>query len=176
MGIFRLTDVSDNSRATKRYWDARVTRDWATPYHGLYGKGHQVSRMDERNEAVIKDILGKSMRGSVRVLECACGYGRNANVFAPQHEYIGIDLADLNITEARRRTAERQWKPYVPEFIVADMATFRQEDTFDLIFMVAAWSSIEQSSAEILANLKSQLRPGGKIAIFEENLYMVIDR
>jgi SAM-dependent methyltransferase len=175
MSIFRLTDVSDASRETRAYWDERVARDWRMPIHGLYGEAgdmeKRIVRMDERNFTELRRMLVPSSR----VLECACGYGRYLQYVGQWcGEYVGIDIAENNIREALRQNLGRPGLTF--EFQVADMLHFETSRKFDLIFMVAAWSSIEQKSAEVIAHLKTLLEPGGKIAVFEESLYMVVDK
>lgn len=182
VSVFRLTDVATAERETKEYWDERTQRGWGmNQYHGLFGDypDDRVAKMDERNVQVIESIVNSTWRRDERtnVLECACGYGRYLPLVAQMCagvEYVGIDLAKKNIQEALRLHLGTPGWTF--KFEVADMATFQTDERFDLIFMVAAWSSIEQKSAEVIAHLKTLLKPGGKIAVLEENLYMVIDK
>lgn len=176
MGLFRLTDVSDTSRETKAYWDQRVTELWDTPTHGLYLAGHSFATMDLRNYEILRDLIGQlsnNGKKSVKVLECACGYGRYFGFVKGCHggcaNYRGIDLADKSVREAQRLFGT------MGLFQVADMLTYNDGTKYDLIFMVTAWSSIEQKSAEVIAHLKTLLAAGGKLAVLEEQLYMVID-
>jgi len=174
MGVFRLTDVSNTERESKQYWDERVSKDWSQPMHGLFAQyeDDRILRMDARNWTILRSLLQPRNPPWQRVLECACGYGRYASEMTTLcDEYIGIDLADLNIVEARRLNEGTQRA----SFFVADMARFDPGVKFDLIFMVAAWSSIEQKSAEIIQHLKTRLlKRGGRLVVFEEDLYMVI--
>ncbi len=174
MSVFRLTNV----RETKEFWDKRVEDGWETPYHSLYTGDHieRMARFDAINLDIILPIVRRcELDGKKpRVLECACGYGRYAQRLGYElldtgDGYVGIDFADKNIAEARRICTMPN-----ATFHVADMATFDDGGKFDLIFMVAAWSSIEQRSAEIMAHLKTLLRPGGIIAVFESGLYFVV--
>jgi SAM-dependent methyltransferase len=183
VSVFRLTDVSDRQRESKEYWDQRVNEHWDKPYHGVYLDVRLVEQMDKRNFAVInsiiKQIIGGDESRRPSILECACGYGRYAKDTVLMNRgglmplYRGIDLADRSIAEAQATMGI----PTLRRFEVGDMATWRPSNgvLFDLIFMVTAWSSIEQNSAEIIRHLKTLLALGGKIAIFEETLYMVID-
>lgn len=172
MSIFRLTDVSDATREAKAYWDKRVDEHWEKPTHGLYLDRTRLAAMDKRNLSILRSMLGDY--ATPGVLECACGYGRYVPFLIDWcSEYTGIDLATRNIEEART------WGVASEEnvsFEVGDMLTYKTEKRFELIFMVAAWSSIERNSAEIIKHLKTLLAPGGKIAVFEEHLYMVIDQ
>ncbi|MES2179810.1 MAG: class I SAM-dependent methyltransferase [Gemmatimonadota bacterium] len=190
MSVFRLTDASTRERETKEYWDKRVERDWNQPLHGLYAvyPDDRLAKADERNYKVLSRILNDRVYDhthgdSKAVLEVACGYGRYVKQISRWcNKYVGIDFAGQNIGAARDHYAElskvdEAWlRHFDCSFQVADMLTFKSVDKFDLIFMVSAWSSIEHNSTEVIAHLKTLLKPDGVIAIFEENLYMVIDR
>lgn len=171
MAVLRLTNVSDRSRELPGYWDQRMNEHWHEPTHGLYVNRTGLDRMDARNLRVLRNLVAG--RG-VSVLECACGYGRYFESFArytPEvRSYLGIDVAERNIVEAKRLHGDNGGS-----FQVADMATIKTAERFDLIFMVAAMSSIESRSQEIIDHLKTLLLPAGSIAIFEEDCYMIID-
>lgn len=177
MSIFKLTGVDDNLRETKEYWDKR-----AIEYPDYILKGHflddflLIKRMDERNfRAIFKYI---SPLTKVNILECACGVGRYVKEIVDRCSamgvvltYTGQDIADLHIEKARELNKQENVK-----FQMCDMLEFKSEEKFDLIFMVAAMSSIIFKSHEIVEHLKTMLSPNGIIIIFEQELYCVIDR
>lgn len=176
MSVHRLTDVDDNTRAPKVYWDKRCSENWDKAYHGHYLDDPNVIRkMDDINLDVLQRLLDKLSADvpsqiPIKVLECACGTGRYAPILKPHcDEYVGIDFADLNIQEAQRKFASDNVR-----FFLSDMLSFQTHEKFHLIFMVAAWSSVEQSSAEIIKHLKTMLAPEGAIAVFEQGQYLVI--
>ena len=175
MSVFRLTDVSNTDRESKEYWDKRVRENWDTVHHGLYPA--QVDAMDKRNIEILKFLL-LQFDHPVNVLECACGYGRYAiyptQLHAPGANYLGIDIVEQSIEEAKRIYSWSLSDTF--RFQTADMSTFKTDERFHLIFMVTAWSSIEQRSAELMDHLKTLLKPGGKIAVLEEKLFMVIEQ
>lgn len=177
MSVHRLTGVADTTRAPKEYWDKRCAENWDKAYHGHYMDDPAfIKKMDDVNLEVILGLLNKfadkvPAGEAVKVLECACGTGRYSEVILPTYcdRYVGIDFADLNIQEAKRRFESDK-----ASFHLSDMLSFKTSERFHLIFMVAAWSSIEQSSAEIITHLKTLLAPGGAIAVFEQDQYLVI--
>lgn len=177
MSVFRLTNVSDTSRESKDYWEKRIAKGWDLPFHNAFalGDAHRVAAMDEVNLGVLRDLIRGRSRASdyyVRVLECACGDGRYADrILRWAQDYTGIDHVTQSIDEAKKNHDSQY-----TAFVCADMATFKDEGLFDVIFMVSAMSSIEQRSKEIIAHLQTMLRPGGALAIFEDTLYTVIWR
>ena len=180
MSIFRLTDVDDNSRSSKEYWDKRCEQNWDKRFHGHYLDDPQViQEMDDVNLLMIKRLANDIKRKldarledrPMRVLECACGTGRYAPIVAQWFDrYTGIDFADKNIMEAKKRF-ENEDEGIC--FDQSDMLNYKSMFKYDLIFMVAAMSSIEQNSKEIVDHLFSMLQPGGCLAIFEQNHYLV---
>ncbi len=187
MSIFRLTEVSDSTRETKLSWDKRNALLWDKPFHGHYGDSVEaITRMDKRNYSILSRLLNKAAqeqkaylhkRQTVNILECACGNGRYTDMIVDLSEefeftfnYIGIDFADKNIEEATQL-----YKADNIEFYLADMLQYKTDKKFDVIFMTASISSIEQNSHEIIEHLKTMLAPKGVIAIFEQQLYCVID-
>lgn len=171
MAILRMTDVSDQSREAPGYWDKRVADYWEQPMHGLFIDRTRLDVMDARNLEVIGGLIENRWNRDrvTRVLECACGYGRYFSKLEGV-QCTGIDIAARNVEEAFRVNQS------LGTFHVGDMANYQTADRFDVIFMVAAMSSIESRSQEIADHLKTLLAPGGCIAIFEEDSYMVIDR
>lgn len=171
MSVLRLTDVDDNSRASQAYWNERCENLWGKQFHGHFLDDPRIiQQMDEVNLKVIRDFLGE---GNKAVLEMACGIGRYLpRILDLTCKYVGVDFAERNITEAKRL------EPLYPNtrFVMSDMLHFQTQERFDLIFMVSAMSSIEQSSQEITDHLRTLLNPGGAIMFFEQTLYTVLWR
>lgn len=180
MSIFRLTDVQDNTRSSKQYWDKRCDEKWGDAFHGHYCDRFEcLDRMDNRNYSVLSKLISNVVKEkkTVNILECACGNGRYVDMLNNLKEmyeftfnYTGIDFADKNIEEAKKL-----YKSNSVDFYMSDMLQYKTDKKFDIIFMTAAVSSIEQNSYEIMEHLKTMLMPKGVIVIFEQHLYCVID-
>lgn len=177
MSRFRLTEVADNTRASQQYWDKRNEDLWGRQMHGHFLDDPSIIKsMDEMNlnmimhlSNVIKRKTGR--KTDVSVLEAACGVGRYANVVTQWFDkYVGIDFAIKNIEAAKEQYENKE---FGIEFFHSDMLSFSTKEKFDLIFMVAAMSSIEENSKEIIEHLSFMLKPGGCIAVFEQDLFMV---
>ena len=173
MSVLRLTDVADNTRATKIYWDERCEKLWGARFHGHFLDDEQIiQKMDAVNKDVLEGILYDLNAGPIHILECACGIGRYSgfikSMISAKDSYLGIDFATKNIEEANKLYAAENVK-----FLEADMALFKTDQKFDLIYMVSVMSSIEQTSQEIINHLRSLLSPGGAIAVFEQDCYYV---
>lgn len=176
MSVHRLTGVADNTRSPKEYWDKRCAEHWDKAYHGHYMDDPAfIAKMDKINFGVLTPLLREleisvPSNEDINILECACGTGRYSEVLLPMCDnYVGIDFADLNIQEAKRK-----FEGPKAQFFMSDMLSFKSSMKFHLIFMVAAWSSIEQSSGEIIEHLKKFRAPGGVVAVFEQDQYLVI--
>ena len=180
MSRLRLTEVADTTRSSKEYWDDRNDKLWGRQFHGHFLDANEVVvEMDRVNISQLKYIIKKwvikrSNAGLDRklpsVLECACGIGRYIEHLYPSiDQYTGIDFATKNIEQAIEQYGHLERV----QFIESDMLNYSSTEKYDLIFMVAAMSSIEEQSAEIVDHLFSLLNPGGSLAIFEQNLYMV---
>jgi SAM-dependent methyltransferase len=171
MSVLRLTDVDDDSRSSRKYWDDRCENLWGKQFHGHFLDDPKIiEQMDDVNLKVIRDFLGE---GNKAVLEMACGIGRYApRILDLVSRYVGVDFAYKNVVEAKKL------EPLYPntQFFLSDMLHFETAERFDLIFMVSAMSSIEQSSKEIVDHLRTLLKPGGAIMIFEQTLYTVLWR
>lgn len=176
MSRLRLTGVADTTRSKRDYWNRRCDEKWGSPFHGHFlDPVEVVEQMDKVNFEVIMSIARKlrisagNEKKQYSVLEMACGIGRYTEVLLQWFDkYVGVDFATKNIEEANALNTSEE-----ATFHCADMLEFKTDEKFDLIFMVAAMSSIEESSQEIVDHLSTMLKPGGCIAIFEQELYMV---
>jgi len=178
MSIFRLTDVADATRQSPEYWNKRNEDLWGRQMHGHFLDDPKlIEEMDSRNFKVLDQIFNdfcKVGKRDFHVLECACGIGRYTSHIVQKYLdykvfYTGLDFASKNIEEAKHREKDNI------KFYLSDMLSFKTEEKFDLIFMVAAMSSIEQNSKEIIDHLKTMLTANGVIAIFEQSVYCVVD-
>lgn len=96
-----------------------------------------------------------------RVLDVGCGPGTNTKHFG-RSDYLGIDLSDSYIQEARRRHGRR--------FISADVTTYRvsTEERFDLILVNSLLHHLDTpDTRRLLSHLTELLTDDGHIHIFE---------
>jgi SAM-dependent methyltransferase len=96
-----------------------------------------------------------------RVLDVACGPGTNTRYFA-QSDYLGIDLNERYIKDARRR--------YGRNFIVVDARDYTAEpaDRFDFILVNSFLHHLNtEDVVHILSHLRTLLTEAGHIHILE---------
>jgi len=96
-----------------------------------------------------------------RVLDVGCGPGTNTHHFADA-EYLGIDLSEKYIADARRR--------HKRNFLVADVTTYTAspEERYDFIFVNSFLHHIDTPNNErILAHLSTLLTEDGHVHILD---------
>ena len=96
-----------------------------------------------------------------RVLDVGCGPGTNS-LFFEDNEYLGLDINEDYIIEARKRFGR--------DFQVADVCTYQAEpeNRFDFILMNSLLHHIDdQYTDRILEQLAKQLTPDGHIHILD---------
>ncbi len=104
-----------------------------------------------------------------RILEIGCGTGRNLAALAaafPEAQLTGLDLSQDMLERARPKIA-----PYGDRVTLLhqryDGPLGGKEDGFDLIVLSYALSMINPGYDEVLAFCRSDLRPGGRIAVVD---------
>lgn len=126
------------------------------------------SRFRGRFESeVLPLLLPRCNRPSeTRVLEIGCGSGWALRAFGaalPALHGVGIDRDEARIGDARTSTdADGRLR-----FEVADIFGFESDERFDLILLHRALHHLWGERASLLLKLRSILRPGGCITIWE---------
>lgn len=96
-----------------------------------------------------------------RVLDVGCGPGTNTPHFRGV-DYLGIDINEQYVEQARRRFGKR--------FVAADVTEYRvsDEERFDLILVNSLLHHIDgESSHRLLAHLGTLLSDDGRIHVVE---------
>ncbi len=104
------------------------------------------------------------LRGSERVLDLACGYGRHALELARRgHSVVGVDITAEYVDEARRRAREGDLPA---EFICADLRDVSFHDEFDVVLNLAdgaiGYLEDDSENLKIFDLVAMALRPGGR--------------
>jgi len=99
-------------------------------------------------------------RPGMRVLDIACGEGRNAVWLAQQGcEVLAIDISPLGLDKARRLAAERGVRV---EYELADVRQWNwQADSFDALVSIFIQFAAPQERARVFEGMQRALRPGG---------------
>lgn len=96
-----------------------------------------------------------------RVLDVGCGPGTNTHHFADA-EYLGIDINERYIVDARRRHRRN--------FLVSDVTTYTatREERYDFIFVNSFLHHIDAANSNrILAHLSTLLTEEGHVHILD---------
>lgn len=117
----------------------------------------------------MKGVASPPVDGAFRYCEIGCGTGLTVNILAaanPEAAFLGIDLAEDHIDEARAQAARNGLEN--ADFLAADIAGEAVQGLapFDYITMhgLYAWVSPEVRQA-IVRFLAAKLRPGGLILV-----------
>jgi SAM-dependent methyltransferase len=101
-----------------------------------------------------------------RILDYGCGIGDTATALAaavPGAEVVGVDAAEQPLALARARH---------PEVRFAPLAELPRLEAFDLCYVNGVFHHIApQQRAEALSGIFRALRPGGHLALFENNAW-----
>jgi trans-aconitate 2-methyltransferase len=114
----------------------------------------------EERERPALDLLARIPEGVFRAVDLGCGPGNSTELLQrrfPGAAVLGVDSSSEMIETARRRL------PGIP-FEISDIADWRGEDAFDLIFANAALQWVPDHAA-LLPRLLGQLAPGGALAL-----------
>ncbi len=97
-----------------------------------------------------------------RVLEVGCGYGALTGILCEKAAFVeAVEKDPLRAEMTRKRYAAREDL----RVTAADIDAFRPEDRFDYIVAVEFLETYEHDPGELLARLRSWLRPGGKLLL-----------
>lgn len=97
-----------------------------------------------------------------RVLDVGCGPGTNTPHFAGVDDYLGIDINEQYVEQARRRFGRR--------FVAADVTQYRvpADERFDLILVNSLLHHIDEASSHrLLTHLSGLLSDDGRVHVVE---------
>jgi SAM-dependent methyltransferase len=143
--------------AQAEYWNATRGEQWVL---------HQAA-LDQRLRAVSEGLLARAlMRSGERVIDVGCGTGATTLAIAEQvgapGAVLAIDISEPMLAVAHRRSAERGHAHV--QFLRADAQTHRfAPATHDLVISRFGVMFFGDPVAAF-ANLRSALRPGGRLA------------
>jgi ubiquinone/menaquinone biosynthesis C-methylase UbiE len=150
--------------------------EFAQDYRTIHTKNiGDVSGTDSNyfSEYKIKEIfLRKIVREDSSFLDLGCGDGISSEYiekYFPKSSYIGIDVSEKSIYEARKNYTENVRR----EFGVYDGENIPFDDkTFDVVYIACVMHHIEPVKRDgILRECRRVLKSDGKIIIFEHNPY-----
>ena len=105
-----------------------------------------------------------------KILDFGCGIGGTAAQLAttfPTAEVVGADTSDNALAHARQRYGS-------PRIRFQTMAELTKESDFDLCYVNGVFHHIEPSDrVEALAGIRAAMRPGGLVALFENNSWNI---
>jgi len=156
----------------------------ANPWAEGWDQGDRAERwvaleeaMDRALEPFGQAVIDRALvRPGERAVDVGCGCGATlvslAAAVGPTGHVLGVDIAAPIIERARARAADL---PQV-ELVLADAQTFAFSPDHDLVFSRHGVMFFQDEPAAF-ANLRSALRPGGRLAFvcwrrFEENPWM----
>jgi SAM-dependent methyltransferase len=147
------------------YWRRRHKRHEGDP-RSVGNLGRSVAENLESEDRLrrVVDRAAQLLAPATTVLDLGCGYGRTADCFAHQgYTYLGVDVSATAVAQARRRTADCH-------FVVADLATWHTEDTFDVVCALYFFSTFvdDQEWAASLETSLQWVRTGGALLIAEQ--------
>ena len=101
------------------------------------------------------------------ILDLGCGNGRLLELLKEyQINYLGIDYSKKLIEEAKQ-----DWQNF--NFVVGDILDLNLKEKYDLVFLVATLHHIpsQKLREKVLINVKSVLKPNGKLLMTNWNLW-----
>lgn len=135
---------------------------FAQEYSRIYNEVYRAKDYQEEADFVLR-LTTPSQEKPLRWLDLCCGTGQHAHYFARHgHRVTGVDKSPFMIAQARKKN--RKLKNTC--FLVHDMTRFRHKDSFDVItilFHSVCYLKGKKNLFILLQNLKSMLRPDGKI-------------
>jgi len=101
------------------------------------------------------------------LLDLGCGNGRLLELLKDYKiNYLGIDYSKKLIAEAKQ-----DWPN--SDFVISDILDLNLKEKYDLVFLVATLHHIpsQKLREKVLLNVKSVLKPGGKLLMTNWNLW-----
>lgn len=103
-------------------------------------------------------------KASGRVLDAACGVGTNAQYLPEDSEYVGIDVSEDMLSNARERLAGRARETTLQEMDAQDMAF--EDDSFGTVISSLSTCTFPDPIAA-LSEMNRVCRPGGRVLLLE---------
>jgi SAM-dependent methyltransferase len=107
------------------------------------------------------------------VLDLGCGNARLLELLKDYKvNYLGIDFSPNLIAEAKKDWLDSQSEPNF-NFMVGDILDLNLKEKYDLVFLVATLHHIpsQRLREKVLLNVKSVLKPNGKLLMTNWNLW-----
>lgn len=103
--------------------------------------------------------------GPKKILDAGSGFGQYTYFMArrfPNAEILGVDVKEDEITNCKRFFEQTGFRNV--QFQTADLTTFRQPDTYDLVLSVDVMEHIEPD-VQVFKNICESLKSGGMLLI-----------
>jgi len=144
--------------------------DWLAEHYGRIWDWHSPALA--RRWKKYKDVMEK--RGVRRVLDVACGVGRNALELCRQgYEVVGIDFSPQSIAVAKKQADKESLKV---RFEVGDMRSLKGLDLggpFDMVICIGnsiAYLKPGEGLEDALSGMRNQLRADGTLLLDTPNI------
>lgn len=119
---------------------------------------------NEQAECQLRAVVERAatlLKPATTVLDVGCGYGRIADCFTSQgYDYLGVDVSPTAVRQAQERTPDAN-------FVVADLATWDTEGTYDVVTVLYVFVHFVDDGAweAILERSMKWVRPGGSLLV-----------
>ncbi|MBI4134782.1 MAG: methyltransferase domain-containing protein [Candidatus Sungbacteria bacterium] len=114
----------------------------------------------------ILEFINRKLQPGMRLLELGCGTGELLSRLGTDINYVGVEISDFAVEEAKRRWRER----VNAEFIMSGMVPFA-ENSFDAVCLIYVLEHVRQPRRFLLEALRV-LKPGGTLVLAAPNLEM----
>ena len=154
-------------------WDPRRGRDYKTFWNslastpegaviGVLGNPMTDAEIEAAGVRGIRFLLDTlQLKGAEEVLEVGCGIGRIARGLAPHcRRYIGVDISDNMVVEARRRTGDLGNAEFFP-LEKSDLSRFADGSLDVVVFEIVLIHLAREDAFRYLCEAHRVLRPGG---------------
>ncbi len=135
--------------------------NWYNKVWSLDAKNYSwVENTEHEVDFIIKAL---SLKGTERILDLACGFGRHALEFARRgYEVVGIDITKAFIEDAKN---EAKREHLSAQFICSDIREISFENEFDVVLNLAdgaiGYLENERENLKIFDVIAKALKPGG---------------
>ena len=144
---------------TPEYWDSSLS-SWAGTYLG------GTIQVDVRN-AITALLIKKFAPHAKSVLDAGCAGGSLSSWLDEKYDqYLGVDISQVAISEAKKLTENRKERPAKIDFAISDLRAFEAKEKFDIIVFneVLYYLKIEYLE-EVINHYLNFLLPGGTMII-----------